>query len=234
MSRRCQDLIRSIIQEKDDRLCSKRYKLKEKQTTGSRNQDIAGHYVFPDDAEDIKSHKWFKDIQWDRLHTLLPPFIPDIKSTEDTHYFDEEEPISDFSESTSQPPATIEDITDALKPFAPEIQILAAGYVAKPTDSIKIRKIEREIDSFNVCDEQKDYLKGFVRHYGRKEKKRPRDRCLRDRDIASKVLELRKKGAFLGYTYRRIRYTKSGSGTVRRADSMRKKTVWHRARLSIH
>jgi hypothetical protein len=51
-------------------------------------------------------------------------------------------------------------------------------------------------------------LKGFVKRYGRKEKKRPRDRLLRDRDFAPKVLELRKRGAFLGYTYRRIRFRK--------------------------
>lgn len=37
----------------------------------------------------------------------------------------------------------------------------------------------------------------------KKEKKRPRDKLLRDPQIGRKVLELRKKGAFVGYTYRR-------------------------------
>lgn len=36
-----------------------------------------------------------------------------------------------------------------------------------------------------------------------REKKRPRDRVLRDKDARRKVLEIRKKGAFPGYTYRR-------------------------------
>jgi hypothetical protein len=35
----------------------------------------------------------------------------------------------------------------------------------------------------------------------KKQKKRPRDRILRDHNISRQVLELRKKGAFLGYTY---------------------------------
>src|ERR1700709_1260241 len=163
---------------------------------------------------------------------MVPPFVPDIKSTDDTHYFDEEDPISDFSESLPPTQPTIQDIADALKPFNREIQILATGYIEKPSDSVRMRKIEREIDAFNVCDEQKDYLKGFVRHYGRKEKKRPRDRLLRDRDIAPKVLELRKRGAFLGYTYRRIRVSKCATNKVGRADlttfcASGKRSVWH-------
>lgn len=40
-----------------------------------------------------------------------------------------------------------------------------------------------------------------------KEKKRPRDKMLRDPEVGRKVLELRKKGAFLGYTYRRPKPT---------------------------
>ncbi|KAK5012987.1 hypothetical protein LTR39_003874, partial [Cryomyces antarcticus] len=37
----------------------------------------------------------------------------------------------------------------------------------------------------------------------KKERKRPRDKMLRDPQLKKKVMELRKKGAFLGYTYRR-------------------------------
>ena len=36
-------------------------------------------------------------------------------------------------------------------------------------------------------------------------RKRPRDRILRDLTIASDAMELRKRGAFMGYTYRRPR-----------------------------
>jgi len=196
--------------------------------------------VYPNDAEDIKAHKWFRDIQWDRIHLTVPPFVPDIKSVDDTQYFDEEEPISEFSDSISGPAATAQEMLDALKSFNREIQILAQGYIASPHDSIRLRKVEREIDALVMSDEQKEYLKAFVKHYGRKEKKRPRDRLLRDRDTATKVLELRKKSAFLGYTYRKFR---PGKASVSRTGSQRNifvgsgqsmRPVWHRAKLSIY
>jgi hypothetical protein len=41
----------------------------------------------------------------------------------------------------------------------------------------------------------------------KKEKKRPRDKLLRDPQVGRTVLEIRKKGAFMGYTYRRPRLT---------------------------
>lgn len=157
---------------------------------------------------------------------MRPPFEPVLKSPEDTHYFDEEEPISDVSGSAMEvTPATPEDIAAALKNFPREIQIITSEFVTQPYDTIKLRKIDREIDAFMMGDEQKEYLKTFVKQYGLKEKKRPRDRILRDKAVAGKVLELRKSGAFLGYTYRRMRISE---------DLMkRKKPVWHRARLSI-
>ena len=173
---------------------------------------------------------------------MAPPFVPNIKSMDDTHYFDEEDSISDFSESALGPPPTADEIAEALKPLPHEIRTIAKGYIERPHDSLKLKKVEREIDAFAICEEQKDYLKGFVKHYGRKEKKRPRDRLLRDKDLAPKVLELRKRGAFLGYTYRRYR---SRRNSMSKASSSRlssvvvgsgtaKRTVWHRPRLSIH
>ena len=241
VSKRCQDLMRNIIQEKEFRLCSKIYSKLNGPSGSAQNHDYAGRYVHANDAEDIKSHKWFRDIQWDRMHMTVPPFVPNIKSTDDTTYFDEEDPISDFSDSLSGPPATAEEIHNALRPFNREIQILATGYIDRPHDSLRLRKVEKEIDGFVMGDEQKDYLKAFVKHYGQKEKKRPRDRLLRDKETAPKVLELRKKGAFLGYTYRRFQprmHSISRVGSSRAASLLgsaaSKRTVWHRARLSIH
>ncbi|TGO56295.1 hypothetical protein BOTNAR_0226g00070 [Botryotinia narcissicola] len=240
-------LIRSIIQEKDHRLCSRRYKSRDT-TLGSvssrRNLDYAGRYVYPNDGEDIKAHKWFRDIQWDRFHLMPPPFIPNIKSMDDTHYFDEEEQISDFSESVASVQPTVQQIADALKPFNREIQILSTGFIERSHDTVRLKRVEKEIDQFAMRDEEKEYLKRFVRTFGKKERKRPRDRLLRDKEIAPKILELRKKGAFLGYTYRRIDMGTgargggdgSGSGSGRGvvvAGSWRP-NVWHRARLSVH
>lgn len=234
--------MRLIIQEKDQRLGSKQYRLREQ--SSSSFIDYAGRHVYPNDAEEIKAHKWFRDIPWDRLHMTVPPFVPAIKSMDDTHYFDEEDPISDFSESVDQQQAGPGEVADALKHFNREIQILAKGFIEKPYDTARLKKIEKEIETFNMADEQKEWLKAFVRHYGKKEKKRPRDKLLRDKDTAAKVLELRKKGAFLGYTYRRYRptretYGRASTGSRRSAywasGSMSgKRTVWHRARISIN
>ncbi|KAG9238654.1 kinase-like domain-containing protein [Amylocarpus encephaloides] len=240
VSRRCQDLMRSIIQDKDSRLCSKRYKMNDILGAGS-NREYSGRSVYPHDAEDIKSHKWFRDIQWEYIHMMTPPFVPRIKAMDDTHYFDEEEPISDISDSKSASPAPEEEVDEALRKFNREIQILARGYIARPYDSTRLRKVEKEIDNFVMTDEQKEYLKSFVKHYCRKEKKRPRDKLLRDRETSSKVLELRKRSAFLGYTYRRFRggrqiIGRSGNCVhmpVNASNSTAKK-VWYRARLSIH
>ncbi|RDW78061.1 protein kinase-like protein [Coleophoma crateriformis] len=237
VSRCCRNLIRSIIQDKEHRLCSRRY-LKDQLQSSCFHKDYAGRCVYPNDAEDIKAHKWFQDVPWDRLHLMRPPFVPNIKAKDDTHYFDEEEPISDFSESVDDAKPDANDITQALRSFSKEIQMLAIGFIEKPYDSARMRKVEREIDSFNVREEQKDYLKQLVKHYGRKEKKRPRDRMLRDREVASRVLELRKKSAFLGYTYRRIRRSRDGGSSVGRSgfsvgSTSGKKNIWHRSRLSI-
>ncbi|KAK6606346.1 Serine/threonine-protein kinase cbk1 [Botrytis cinerea] len=198
----------------------------------------------PNDGEDIKAHKWFREIQWDRIHLMPPPFIPNIKSMDDTHYFDEEEPISDFSESVASVQPTVQQITDALKPFNREIQILATGFIERPHDTVRLKRVEKEIDQFAMRDEEKEYLKRFVRTFGKKERKRPRDRLLRDKEIAPKILELRKKGAFLGYTYRRIDMGMggrgigvgdgSGSGRGVVAAGSWRANVWHRARLSVH
>ncbi|RDL34531.1 Protein kinase-like (PK-like) [Venustampulla echinocandica] len=241
VSKRCQDLIRGIIQEKENRLSSRRYKSNHQAPGSRQNKDYAGRYIYPHDAEDIKAHKWFRDIQWDRMHMMVPPFVPNIKSLDDTHYFDEEESISDFSGSKSNTEPASAEITDALRPFNPEIRGLAKAFIARPHDSTRLRKAEKEIDTFPVGEEQKEYLKAFVKHYGKKEKKPPRDRLLRDKESAPKVLELRKRGAFLGYTYRRFR---GGRQSIGRAASQGTipimvgssagKRVWYRARLSTH
>lgn len=225
VSSRCKELISRILVEKADRLCSSRYK--HKLLANSRHQDYSGRFVYANDAEDIKSHRWFKDIDWNRIHLMAPPFVPEVRSVEDTRYFDEEEPISDVSSSKASLDPSPHEIKEALRPFNREIQILATEFIVKPHDSVKLKKIDREIEGFNMSDMQKAYLKEFVKTYGRKEKKRPRDRLLRDRDCRDRVLEIRKNGAFLGYSYRRIKR----GGSFRSANTSNRE-VWYRARLS--
>ncbi|KAK4202437.1 putative serine/threonine-protein kinase [Triangularia verruculosa] len=162
VSSRCQHLLASLITEKENRLCSKKYRMKDfvmasRQGTGQQQQgmmtssmsapslaalgvatmmpgggnfdgngggggggcgggpaqvpnprwanEYADHFVFPNDAEDIKSHKWFKTIAWDHLHQTIPPHIPILDSADDTTYFDDES-LSDWSKTSYEDPAS--------------------------------------------------------------------------------------------------------------------------------
>ncbi|KAI0013392.1 kinase-like domain-containing protein [Xylariaceae sp. FL0662B] len=256
VSRRCMDLIANLVSEKETRLSSKRYQYRDRNpepspSSKSRHrrgyQDWTERSVYPHDAEDIKAHKFFRDIPWDRLHQISPPFVPQLNSSEDTHYFDEEESISDWSESQPETSSETEDIdmgpliaagngANALGPpvvfprtaprrspekmAAIQAQLAAFPYgmramlgqiVAAPYDSTRLKRMDREIETMAHHDARLcGQMKAFVRKYGRRERKRPRDRLLRDRNTKSTVLEVRKQTAFMGYTYSRIR----GSGAA--------------------
>jgi len=45
----------------------------------------------PRDFYDIQEHPWFAEIDWDKMYNkeLQPPFVPQLKSNEDTHLFDD-------------------------------------------------------------------------------------------------------------------------------------------------
>ncbi|KAJ3504278.1 hypothetical protein NM208_g16361 [Fusarium decemcellulare] len=208
VSDKCKDLIFRLIQEKDYRLCSKRYQMKYRAPfDGSRSTDYSGQYVFPNDAEDIKAHKWFRNLPWDRLQSMPPPFMPHLKSDDDAHYFDESEPLDDWSESV---PSGVflgsEDVRGLLCGFETHVQEKAMELIKKPFDMAKLRGIDRDLDaSTDLQPNEKFVLKQFVRFYGHKERKRPRDMLLRDKDTKRVVMEIRKETAFMGYTWRRMR-----------------------------
>lgn len=61
--------------------------------TNKLARDYAGRPVHPDDAAAIKGHPFFKDIDWDNLHRMRPPFRPKVGNEESTKYFDPEEQI---------------------------------------------------------------------------------------------------------------------------------------------
>ncbi|KAI1173862.1 kinase-like protein [Nemania sp. FL0916] len=302
VSRRCMDLVASLVCGRESRLSSKRYLHhhyhRPPAEYGIANararspRDTNSHAVYPHDAEDIKAHKWFRDIPWEQLHLVTPPFVPQIIAVDDTHYFNEEEPISDWSDSHSSSDADDDEDDDnennraseveksplplepnpltanataqtaALSPFdnahptmaiqrspqktaAMQTQLTGfprhvrgalAQFVAAPYDSARLKRIEREIKGLAATSVAgssastsmvmpsiaiacasppppavarfhemmlADQMKTFVRTFGRRERKRPRDRLLRDRNTKATVLEVRKQTAFLGYTFRR-------------------------------
>ncbi|KAI0395762.1 kinase-like protein [Xylariaceae sp. FL0594] len=300
ISRRCMDLIANLVCERDHRLSSSRYRTREmgvehppmppgKNRLRARSRDQKGRAVYPQDAEDIKAHKWFRDIPWEQLHLITPPFVPRITSIEDTHYFDEEEPISDWSESGSDDdnssseeenaeatvavtnmernplwsPAAIDtrylvgpcEVPNAASPhnihsppvvqrkpeklaamqeqlsmFPPGTRAVLAQFVASPYDSTRLKRMDREIEAMAEMASEYDHdnhnapsselwlspqnpddtagllvdkMKAFVRAFGKRERKRPRDRLLRDRKTKATVMEIRKQTAFLGYSFKR-------------------------------
>jgi protein-serine/threonine kinase len=201
-------LIKQLLRNKDERLCSPCYAANDIATIRGPVTS-SGRYVFPHDAKDIKAHRWFKGIPWDKLHLITPPFVPQIKSLEDTRYFEEDEPISDWSGSSISniyEPLTFHQVQAILHEYSDYVQAVAMELVTTPHDALKLRQIHEAIDSdIHLLSTEKDVLKDFVRLYGRKERKRPRDRLLRDPQIKSTVLDVRRKTAFLGYTWRRVR-----------------------------
>jgi hypothetical protein len=193
------DLMMRLLDDKENRLSSKRYKENDSmmQNKALRTRHVrnfhAGQIVFPNDAEDIKRHPLFRSIQWSTLHMTRPPFVPRVHGNQPiTKYFDDEAEImsaSDHLDSSSYVDIPPEETpmfgNGAFLPPNP-----GAGEVnrAEPGRKPLIKAAER-----------------IKRR--RKEKKRPRDKLLRDPQVGRTVLELRKKGAFMGYTYRRPRIT---------------------------
>lgn len=218
MSYDAMDLINSILQEKEHRLCSQKYKLNDYQHSkripgqliaaraNKQSVDYQGHYVYADDATDIKAHPFFNGIAWDRLHLSRPPFVPDIKSRDDTKYFDDDDPISDVDDASSNRSA----------PNDPDVGLQARTAVAGLAGVTQVdgAPVLHDLGLGNgltnvVACMEGDAINNAVvtddskAKNARREKKRPRDRVLRDKEVGRKVLELRKRSAFFGYTYRR-------------------------------
>lgn len=186
-------------------MSSYRYLLKDR---GMPMQSIGGaSYVFPNDAEDIKAHKWFRSISWDALHLQVPPFVPRPRGADDTQYFEDEERISDWSSTMASNAEEarfgLDEIRVLLRGMRDNVHICASQLVSKPYDP---RNIDRKIDAERgLLGRERDVLKQFVRAYGRKQEKPPRDPLLRDPETKKSVLAQRKKTAFIGYTWRRRR-----------------------------
>ncbi|KAL8738762.1 MAG: hypothetical protein Q9181_000517 [Wetmoreana brouardii] len=205
------DLINSLLQEKEYRLCSKQYRRNDYHSThlgpdhivttraDKQSQNYQGHFVYADDASDIKTHPFFHGLSWERLHLSRPPFVPDVKGRDDTRYFDEEEPVSDVDDASStcsvagdqeHSPETLRNVATAV------ITTQLDGATGPPTTVVSH-------DPGDNHDPSPQYMDKTAKSAKQKEKKRPRDRVLRDKEVGRTVLQLRKQNVFLGYTYRR-------------------------------
>lgn len=154
------------------------------------NRNYSGLFVYADDADDIRAHPFFYGIPWDNMQEYNPPFVPRVQSWEDTKYFDDEGPISDIDSATSEDslqairletpvlnPSCHQQESQRIVPEAPQIDAEKKVLLPAPATCPKVKRL--------------------------KEKKRPRDKILRDQNCGKIALQMRKNSAFIGYGYRR-------------------------------
>ena len=198
------ELINDLLQEKEYRLCSKSYSRNDSRPKGHLKdirgekppQDYQGHFVYPDDAADIKAHRFFNGLSWDTIHLSRPPFVPDVRSQADTKYFDDD-PISDVDDGSSE-----HDPSDGITRSDDSRRELHHSRGSSNSDAKYSGEGSMNDGLMDQFGGDGPYVAAGKRTR-RREKKRPRDRVLRDKKFGRKVLELRKRGAFLGYAYQR-------------------------------
>lgn len=118
-----------------------------------------------------------------------PPFIPRVKSWEDTKYFDDEGPVSDIDSATSEDDYPLEVENHPLNTSCHQQE--AQGIIPE-TPAIEKGLIENPLAMVNGTKKPQ-------------EKKRPRDKVLRDATCGRMALQMRKNDAFNGYSYYRAK-----------------------------
>ena len=190
------DPILKLLDEEGVRLIARRYHNNDfaiaRKALGVRylcNINCAGRFIFRDDAEDIKAYPFFRGIEWSTLHLTRPPFVPRVSGDQSiTKYFNDEAGIlseSDYLDSSSYAS------DDQWRDGAEE-----ADKSIKPQRESKFKRWNTAKKTADDTVQAKAPEKIRRR---KKEKKRPRDKLLRDPEVGRTVLELRKKGLFIGY-----------------------------------
>lgn len=225
-------LIRSLLQDKSVRLGSARYRQNDHHPIGRRTHAYKPKFVDANDSQEIKAHAYFKSIDWARLPFETPPFEPLITEDQDAaKYFENEAHILEGYSSSFislkeklSPHSTMREIKDIIgRHFDqylaedPEIEKIrlalenipeienAKLYYGPGYDVWRARRINdvarwKREEGINPEDE----IRGLLR--AKLERRKPKDKLLADRFEGRQVMELRKKQAFLGYTYRRPQY----------------------------
>lgn len=207
LSNEVRDLIWHLLQEPGSRICSTKYRRNEcmidahgRHPLDKDSRDYIGRHVYSNDAEDIKRHMFFAGIPWSSMHKMRPPFVPRVRRQDSTKYFDSEDEIlgSDYLEAKDVSTKAAKAAADATAFLADEPARANDARVADELDGLPLQNRTAFHDKEKAADMAKEQAlqKG-------KQKKRPRDRLLRDPKTARDVMDARKKGAFLGYTYRR-------------------------------
>jgi hypothetical protein len=231
------DLMQRLLVEKEKRLCSRRYELNDftKRFVGGQSVKFAadktsksymGMFVYAEDAEDLKRHTFFRGIHWESMLDRRPPFVPRVKSWEDTKYFDDEQPISDIDSGSSDDEEPAEEKTPALNvQKSPDCGSKASNHHHEdqhivPSTALKLKgepndcgnlspnspvpyQVEAAKDADEIVDAEKVEGEASPPAKKKKEKKRPRCKILRDPETGKTAMKWRENGAFLGYAYAR-------------------------------
>lgn len=194
-------------------------------------QSLNGKHVYPNGAEELKAHPFFIGIPWHHMHLTQPPFVPTVRENQPiTKYFeDEQEIVTDDSSSYISMKGNVDSTTsesqvkevmgrhyDKYKAERRTKEKIELGMQECPDEQYDFlrEKMGSRFEHFKA--HRKNEVRPLQLRKGidpdaalaasikkPKEKKRARDKILRDPKLGKKVMELRKKGAFLGYTYRR-------------------------------
>lgn len=217
--------MKSLVQEKEFRLSCRKYAENDfhftRQTANNALGAASGHttrisrgrYVYPNDASDIKAHVFFRGVPWSQLHNMRPPFVPRVKSWEDTRYFEEDEPISDVGDSSTSSSRNASSSTSNSHAAASQPAAAPANEQANPRRSLWNANEIPILGDSGHHRQPKEEAPAATKSRRNPNHKRPRDKILRDEEVGKQVLEIRKKGAFLGYTWRRHRPRAPATGT---------------------
>jgi len=227
------NLIQCLLMDREKRLSCRAYRdndIQHRKRSGRPlcYQTSSAYFVSANDAEDIKAHHFFHGINWETIHQSCPPWMPRDKEGQDIamNFENEDQTLSASQVSSSSLDETAS-LTNKPTPSASaspaDIPIHTSGQrvvVAKQslykigTSSSHCNHDPSARKPFNFLTNTKpsspsslstqvDTVPNLPCKKGRKEKKLPNNKILRDPAVARTALEVRKRAAFLGYTYRR-------------------------------
>ena len=160
----------------------------------ARTQPHRVRHVYPDDASDIKTHRFFRDIPWNEMLHRPAPYVPEGKNWDETQF---------FTDKMLQPADLGDKLTGAETCSASKLQgqqnADGSGCVDQQHDEHAVLKMNEILLKAQKGDESK----------------RPRDKILRDAATGPTALNVRLKTAFVGYTWRRASPVTALLGTGR-------------------
>ena len=87
------------------------------------------------DSERIRSHPFFRGLEWDLLRSYNPPFVPQLKSMTDTSYFSVED-MTEVKQLSTAPMTGVGDATMDLY-RNPNKDLAFVGYTYKRWETLQ-------------------------------------------------------------------------------------------------